>query len=130
MEEKYMRAANAAWEYIYGEHGIGGVKKLAEAIKAEIERPEPLVTGVRYRNTEANRNRIACDKEYREFSIPVIVYKEVDDVVKGETFLAPEIAYWNNEDNSWVGLSYNNSGDEINDIAAFALIPDGEVQDE
>jgi hypothetical protein len=123
MEDKYMRAARAAAEK-------GTLERMAEAIKAEIERPEPLVPGVRYRNTEANRRRIDSDKNYKEFSIPVIVYKEVVDDVIGETFYVPEIAYWNNDGSSWIGLSYSNGGDDIDDIASFALIPNGEVQNE
>ena len=111
MEEKYMRAANAAWEYIYGEHGIGGVKKLAEAIKAEIERPEPLVVGVRYRNTEANRKRADEEKFYNVWDQNGSIY--IGWVFGGKWQI--DVAGLCMEDNT---------------IASFSPIPDGEVQDE
>lgn len=62
--DKYMRAAKAALRYIK-EKGYCGVVEnpyssltIAGLVKEELERPEPLIPGVRYRNTEANRGRL------------------------------------------------------------------------
>jgi hypothetical protein len=104
MEDKYMRAARAAAEK-------GTLERMADAIKAEIERPEPLVPGVRYKNTEANQKRVDNTKCYNVWGEEGTVY----------------IGYL-----IWERWNINVNGGYMADetITSFSLIPDGEVQDE
>jgi hypothetical protein len=112
MEDKYMRAARAVEKYTDGGWDIACI---AKTIKAEIERPEPLLPGVRYRNTEANRKRIPVRN--------CLVYANVFWKFPAVPCLA---AYHKGE--------WYKEGDGLSrpliDLDAFALIPDGEVQDE
>jgi len=81
---------------------------------AELERPEPLLPGVRYKNTEANRKRIDKDN-------PVIIGLETDDNLEyGVALWLPASGLWQEELNM-----HKKDYPEW-----FALIPDGEVQDE
>jgi hypothetical protein len=108
MEDKYMRAAKAAAEG-------GTFERIAEAIKAEIERPEPLIPGVRYKNTEANRKRIPMeDKAYSEYI-----------TVGWENIITT--GYMSRV--GWLMMGLDQPQPAIKP-EWFAIIPDGEVQDE
>jgi hypothetical protein len=108
---KYMRAADEAWSWFVNQRSEKfPLEGLAEAIKAEIERPEPLVPGVLYKNTPENRIRINTD-------YPVIIGKSNE---RGLAYWLPGVNMWKTKTEIY-GKDYPNW---------FALIPDGEVQDE
>lgn len=110
MEDKYMRAARAVEKYTDGGWDIACI---AETLKAEIERPEPLLPGVRYRNTEANRERLPFPLDSNRNTKPVIVgYGTTVDIAMCTGFY----------DDRWTRADMHPEW--------FSLIPDGEVQDE
>jgi len=111
MEDKYIRASKAILDKMGGKYVPLRVLLVAETIKAEIEREEPLVPGVRYRNTEANRKRVNKEKFYN---------------------------VWDREGASYIGF-FGGLGWHIHtpygiivdeSIVSFSSLPEGEVQDE
>ena len=115
-EDKYDRASEKAIRaYLDGPEGCDIHDFVREAIKAEIERLEPLVPGVRYRNTEANRRRI-----------PTVV-----DAITG-THRSVCVLVWESDDDKWPDVQYvivDGPGFAA-DIVCFSIISDGKVQDE
>ena len=111
MEEKYVRAVKAILVLLGIEATPTRCENLCEALKSEIERPEPLVVGVRYRNTEANRKRADEEKFYNVWDQNGSIY--IGWVFGGKWQI--DVAGLCMEDNT---------------IASFSPIPDGEVQDE
>jgi hypothetical protein len=111
MEDKYIRASKAILDKMGGKYVPLRVLLVAETIKAEIEREEPLVPGVRYRNTEANRKRADEEKFYNVWDQNGSIY--IGWVFGGKWQI--DVAGLCMEDNT---------------IASFSPIPDGEAQDE
>jgi hypothetical protein len=118
---KYMRAADEAWSWFVNQRSEKfPLEGLAEAIKAEIERQEPLVPGVRYRNTEANRQRIPM---YNSVSTVDVVYEFENN---------PYIGYYiacESEGRGWHKFCRVVEA-PADEPTWFSLIPDGKVQDE
>jgi hypothetical protein len=116
---KYMSAADEAWSWFVNRRSeTFPLVELAEIIKAEIERPEPLLPGVRYKNTDKNRARIPKKNAFRTVfvnafwdlpSFPAVVWFEDERCFKPNNGFSERVLLL---------------------PIAFSLIPDGEVQDE
>ncbi|MCK9592755.1 MAG: hypothetical protein M0Q91_12195 [Methanoregula sp.] len=118
-EDKYMRASKRLLEILRtgATNGMCGGDEIlfcADVLRAEIERPEPLVPGVRYKNTEANFNRIPMDGDR---TIIVNVFWNNSNMIHAAYY--GNKVYWRTAE-----------GSRLLRPDAFALIPDGEVQDE
>jgi hypothetical protein len=104
MENKYKWLA-AQIDNIYRECSTVNMNGVAKLIQDTIERPEPLLPGVRYRNTDKNRARIPKNTTAALFWLtgrqpPYVMYED-------------ELCTY-----------------DLSEYESFALIPDGEVQDE
>jgi hypothetical protein len=113
MENKYKWLA-AQIDNIYRECSTVNMNGVAKLIQDTIERPEPLIPGVRYANTEKNRARILMETE--RYSVSVTVGFE-NIITTG--YLSKV---------GWLMMGLDNP-QPLHKVKWFALIPDGEVQD-
>jgi hypothetical protein len=118
MEDKYMRAVKRLIDFLLVEEEkhCFDYEQLAGFVKEEIERSEPLLPGVRYKNTEKNRARLP--KSINGYTRYVTI------CVDGQGMLC---AVYDSGIKKWFNTILDFAEDKP---SWFALIPDGEVQDE